>query len=450
MTASNGYFQCAKALATHGVNTNLSDGQTLPLLSAVQAKRLEMVRLRLDHGANPNVATEKFKLPLLAPVDNEGILMVKLLVEKGADIEMEDQTETTMKTTPSSASSFLNKDMLDYLLLMGADVNHVAVGSADINAMVSEPVNWAPINAVYDNTATLRALIEGGTDINYSSGDGTVIFQAARWGYEATVELLLEYRNSLDLDKELIGEEDGENNGMSPLYITCRDSHVGIMRLLLEAGADAQHKTRYGQFPLRLCTEINLSRRDNDGNTALHKIDVSTPLVIVRLLAGNVEVCRYLFSRTASWSGMSGTSSGLLHRAVFSADLDAIKMAIEAGAGVNEIDPRTGETPLYTHLTIRSPSILVVRYLADTCKAAVNRVGGHFKYPIMQACKKSDLEIICFLVDTGADPEARDKLGRTAVHYTAAIGDEEDVEQILRSSKIGVNQKNNDGWTPLM
>ncbi|KAI0544424.1 ankyrin repeat-containing domain protein [Xylaria curta] len=547
VAVSSGYFQCVKALTTHGINTNLSDGQTLPLISAVRSKRLELARLLLLHGANPNITTEKFKLPLLSAVDNDDLLMIKLLVEMGADVEMEDQTDTIMKTALSSAASFLNKDMLDYLLLIGANVNHIAVGSrsplfaatwygridnlrtllrhgADPNAVVSDPVNWTPINAAYDNLVTIRALIEGGADINHCSRDGTVLFQASRWGFEATVELLLEFRNDLDLDKELIDEEDGENNGMTPLCIACKYNYVGIMRLLLEAGADAQHKTRHGQFPLELCIEsapqglpdqslrqlleyhprINLGQRDDEGNTALHKIDAATPLAITKLLvnagadvrtfndkgytalmvaleAGNIEVCRYLFSKSVSLSGTSNISPGLLHRAVFGANLDLIKMVIQAGADVNEIDPRTGETPLYTHLT-GTPSIAIVQYLVNTCKTDINLAGGDLGYPIMQACRTTNLEIIRFLVEAGADVnvkdragrspihlfyytgsndvnilvdhganlEAKDKLGRTALHYAAAIGDEKDVEELLKSSSIDVNQRDNDGWTPLM
>ncbi|KAI0184788.1 ankyrin repeat-containing domain protein [Xylaria flabelliformis] len=542
-----GYFQCVEALTTHGINTNLSDGQTLPLISAVQSKRSELARLLLLHGANPNMTTEKFKLPLLAAVDNDDILMIKLLVEMGADVEMEDQTDTIMKTALSSAASFLNKEMLDYLLLMGANVNHIAVGSrsplfaatwhgridnvrtllrhgADPNAVVSDPIHWTPINAAYDNLVTLRALVEGGADINHCSRDGTVLFQASRWGFEATVEFLLEFRTDLDLDKELVDEEDGENNGMTPLCIACKYNHVGIMRLLLEAGANAQHKTRHGQFPLELCVEsvpqglpdqslrqlleyhprINLSQRDDKGNTALHKIDTLTPLAITKLLvnagadlntanhkgytalmvaleAGNIEVSRYLFSKAVSLSGTSNISPGLLHRAAFGANLDLIKMVIEAGADVNEIDPRTGETPLYTHLT-GSPSIPIVQYLVDTCKADINLASGDLRYPIIQACSLSNLEIIRFLVeagadvnvkdcagrspvhlfyytgsnevdilvDHGADLEATDKLGRTPLHYAAAVGDEKDVEELLKSSKIDVNQRDIDGWTPLM
>ncbi|RYC54519.1 hypothetical protein CHU98_g11694 [Xylaria longipes] len=525
-----------------------SERRIVPLITAAAFGYVKCAEALINHGANTNLLQDEM-LPLHAAVYNKDIPMVKLLVEKGVDIEMQDQIDTTTKTALSIASAGLDGDLLEYLLGMGANVNHIAVGShspllaaawngrvdnvktllahgADVNAVVSVAGNWAPVNAAYDSPATLKALIEGGANINHCSRDGTVLFEASHWGFEATVELLLEYRNDLDLDKELIDEEDGGNNGMSPLCIACRYHRVGIMRLLLEAGADAQHKTRHGRFPLELCIEfahhqelpdqalrllleyhprINLKQRDNDGNTALHKIYTSTPLAIVKLLvnagadlstvnnkgytalmiafeAGNVEVCRYLFSKTGSLLGTSGTSPGLLHRAVFSANLDLIKLVMEAGADVNEIDPWTGETPLYTYLTTESPSILVVRYLVDTCKANVNLEGGELKYPIIQAYRKSDLEIIRFLIEAGANVNAkdhagrspihfvyysghndidvlldhganlgaRDKLGRTAVHYTAALGDEKEVEELLKSSKIDVDQRDDDGWTPLM
>ncbi|KAI1312005.1 hypothetical protein F5Y03DRAFT_390975 [Xylaria venustula] len=57
---------------------------------------------------------------------------------------------------------------------------------------------------------------------------------------------------------------------------------------------------------------------------------------------------------------------------------------------------------------------------------------------------------IVFLADHGADIGARDKLGRTAVHYAAALTDEENIEKLLDISGIDVNQRDDDGWTPLI
>ncbi|KAI8966464.1 hypothetical protein F5Y11DRAFT_343524 [Daldinia sp. FL1419] len=52
--------------------------------------------------------------------------------------------------------------------------------------------------------------------------------------------------------------------------------------------------------------------------------------------------------------------------------------------------------------------------------------------------------------ELGADLEARDKLGRTAVHYVAALGDESDLENLLGESEIDINDTGGDGWTSLM
>lgn len=540
-----GYVKCVKALTTHGINTNQPSGEMVPLLTAVMNKRLEIARLLLSHGADPNFATERFRSPLLAAASNENIPMVKLLVEKGADLELEDQTGAELKTVLCSAAAGNNKDLLDVLLDMGADVNHVAAGSssplvnaawnsevdnvrtllkhgANVNTAVPNPPDWAPINGAYDSVPTLKALIEAGADINHNSSDGTVLYLASRWGFEATVEALLEYRRDLDLDKAINDEILEEDDGMSPLCVACKYNRVGIVRLLLEAGANAQQESPHGNFPLALCVQhppqelpeqtlralleypsrVDLKQQDNAGDTALHKIRRGTPLAVVKLLvnagaeldmtnhegytplavaidAGNVEVSRYLLSKIDS------PGSGLLHRAIFGGNQALIQMMVEGGADVNEVDPRTGETPLYAYLTGSNPSLSIVRYLVDVAKTDVNLASTNLRYPIMQACKFFNREIVHFLVEAGADVNvkdasgrspihvlyysqhhdyddidflvehgadlrARDKLGRTAVHYAAALADEDDIETLLDLSGIDINQADDDGWTPLL
>lgn len=426
---SGGYLKCAKALATHGINTNLPSREIPPLLTAVYDKRLEVARLLLNHGADPNLSTERFKLPLLVAVDHGDIPMAKLLVEKGADIELEDQTSSKLKTALCTASSGSNKDLLDVLLAMGADVNHVVAGSfsplvgaawnrridnvrtllkhgANVNAVVSYPLNWAPIIAAYDDVPTLKALIEAGADINHYSSNGTVLFAASCWGFEATVELLLEYKHDLDLDKGIDGEDDGEGGGLSPLCVACKYNRVGIVRLLLEAGANAQHETRRGNFPLALCVEhspaelpdqtlrvlleyhsrLDFKQQDNAGDTALHKIREGTSLAVVKRLvnagaelditnnegctplavaitAGNVEISRYLLSKMAS------PGSGLLRRATSGGNLDLVQMMVEGGADVNEFDPRTGDVCSSCRIKPESPNRSVpCRHCQSRCQ----------------------------------------------------------------------------------
>ncbi|KAI0971287.1 ankyrin repeat-containing domain protein [Xylaria arbuscula] len=218
-------------------------------------------------------------------------------------------------------------------------------------------------------------------------------------------------------------------------------------------------------------SKIDLTQQDHAGNTALHKIRKEIPLAVVKLLdnveadlntinnegytplavaieVGNTEVSGYLLSRTGS------KGSGPLHRASFHGNLDLIKMIVERGGVINEVDSRIGETPLYTHLRGSSPSLQIIQYLVDTTKADVNMASTSRRYPIIQACKKYDRGIIHFVVEAGADVNVKDipedKLGRTAVHYAAALADEEDLEKLLDLSEIDVNQRDDDGWTPLI
>ncbi|KAI0117939.1 ankyrin repeat-containing domain protein [Nemania sp. FL0031] len=268
------------------------------------------------------------------------------------------------------------------------------------------------------------------------------------------------------------------------------------------SGVEDVPELRLREFSADDVVDYDVDQKDDD---ALHKINTSTPLAIVKRLldaganlgavnhreytplmvateAGNIEVCRYLFSKRASSADVKATASDLLPLAAHSGSSELIQMMVEAGADVNQTDPRTGATPLYIYLTTESPDFTVVQYLVKTGKADVNLGGNDLKYPIIQACKTCGLQIIGFLlksganvnvedhegrrpihvfyyfnctgidllIEYGADLEARDKLGRTVVHYAAALTDEEVIEKLLKLSNIDVDVEDADGWTPLM
>ncbi|KAF3022967.1 Ankyrin-2 [Neopestalotiopsis sp. 37M] len=544
-----GYHRCVEAILSY---TDLdSDFKDAALRAAVEEEELETARILLQDGANPNITTGEVEVPLLTAVERNDISMVKLLIEHKADLEIENEIESSKKTALISAAAMEGKEVLELLLDAGADPNHICENSrsplvsaafateienvrlllakgADVSAVGEGTENWAPINAAYDDTEILKLLLEAGADINHCSDDGTVLFQAARWGYDTAVEFILRHPDKADLELALVDKNDPNMDGMSPLCIACKFGRVNIMRLLLEAGANARHQTANGSFPLGIsiqnattqeepeltlrvlfeyCTRIDLQQCDNNGNTALHYIQATTPVSVVKALFNmgadldavnmsamtpflvavseeNLEVCKYLLSKSANLtSPISGTPSAL-NLACRSNNHDLIKLLVEAGADVNEIDTKTGESPLYACLSTRQPSAEIVEYLVNECGADVNMPGGKLKYPIIQACYKFNVysEIMKSLVNAGADinaqddagrrpihvvhdngfidiqdllsigadPNARDMLGRTAVHYAAAAGNEKAVKVLLNESGVDVNETDIDGWTPLM
>lgn len=73
------------------------------------------------------------------------------------------------------------------------------------------------------------------------------------------------------------------------------------------------------------------------------------------------------------------------------------------------------------------------------------------KTPLHHGCETGDAFVVKLLIENGADPEARDNCGRTAVHYAVSAGKSE-VLPILaegRDEKKLMRMKDHGGRTPL-
>ena len=73
-------------------------------------------------------------------------------------------------------------------------------------------------------------------------------------------------------------------------------------------------------------------------------------------------------------------------------------------------------------------------------------------YALHQVAKTDDYKKATALLNTGADPNAKDKSGRTPLHYAAEQDAHQTVKVLLdnrRTSRARVNSKDEDGFTPL-
>ena len=69
------------------------------------------------------------------------------------------------------------------------------------------------------------------------------------------------------LGKDNCNVSSEDNDGMTPLHIACQSGHTKIAGLLLDRGADIDHKNAEGSTPLNLavrarCKETVTSSRD--------------------------------------------------------------------------------------------------------------------------------------------------------------------------------------------
>lgn len=493
--ASHGYVQCVQILLQHKADVNFTVPNSTALLQAVHNDLIELARMLLIHGAEPNLTTELIELPLIIAADRDNVAMVELLLDHHADIEKESETNDLPNTPLAVAARYSGMEVIRCLMRRGADINHVGKRScspfwsacwrkppqlelvkelleagADINAPSGDPtvLNWSPIHAAYDFPEILATLLGAGAKINQISADSsTVLYLASKWNHQDSVHTLLAYKgkDEIEIDREIFDEPDTEH-GMTPLCIACQKGHVGIMRLLLEAGANPAHRMPTGGFPLLLCLEADvdgkdiehtvrmlleylpcdkLNQRDNDGNTALHTIRAAHQVPVVRCLVNmgadmsaqnnkgftpfqraihvdNPEVAAYLLSKGADIHADSSGTGSPLRLACRAASLRMMKLLIEAGAEVNEQDKTTGESILQTCIVDGSrDKVELVQYLVEDRKVDVNVGGGHFKYPIINNARTDyiDSDIVAtLLVHNGADVNAKDDAGRRVIHHS--------------------------------
>ena len=143
-------YEIVAAFGRHGVNMNLGTASQTPLYYAVEQNDTKMVKLLLEAGADPSLATEDGGFPLV------------------------------------SALSY--PETLDLLLKTGSDPNAV---DRDGN-----PVLFEALFAVSAEAA--EALIEAGADVNRPGADGRTPLTRARDGGAEAIAKLLESHGATD------------------------------------------------------------------------------------------------------------------------------------------------------------------------------------------------------------------------------------------------------------
>lgn len=127
--------------------------------------------------------------------------------------------------------------------------------------------------------------------------------------------------------------------------------------------------------------------------------------------------------------------------------LDIAYALIAAGASI-EIGEKFKWQRKPIHLAARIGDLRLVKEMVTRCPKCVHSVDAMLFTPLHWAAIKGRLEVVQYLVESGAHLNVRDDRGRTALHR-AAENDHLDVVCMLIKEGALVNMQDNFGWTPL-
>lgn len=115
--------------------------------------------------------------------------------------------------------------------------------------MIAEEGHPLHVAAAGGDVLTVCTLLDEGIDVNAMDDHGLTALHRAVWvGHQGMVRVLIESGADINA-KRVVGEV---GNAWAPLHLAAVNDRVECARLLLEAGADPDPKDEYGQTPLFL------------------------------------------------------------------------------------------------------------------------------------------------------------------------------------------------------
>jgi ankyrin repeat protein len=447
---------------------------------------MQALKLRADLAANNPAAGTADAAASAAPADSDEdreIQRIQQMIQNSPDLI----------NAPGDGGTPLGKaahngwqKVAAYLLDHGANVN------------VADPrAGGAPLvlAVAAGNKAMVKFLIERGADLNFKGQNGdTPLHLAAQKGFPAVTEVLLASHADVNVQN---------SSGATPLFAAVQGSQLKIVQMILAAGATVNLKDGHGwtvlNYAIGASPEIfqALLAAGTDPNT--EDLDGRTPLSYA--VERDSSVVKLLLAAKADPNG--GKLDAPLLGAIEKQDTNSAELLLQAGANPNAMGKISGilpfdgafigygtsaasVAPLYFAIAKgQLPMVkLLLKYKADPngsqiegrpflfsalsdtnileamldaganieLRAQPTKVGGSWSdwTPLAAAAaKQQNVGAVKILLKHGADPNARDATGNSALHYAAWVVADEEVFTSLLDHKANPNVRNNDGKTPL-
>jgi ankyrin repeat protein len=444
VNAVNAYGVNAMLLAAESSNTALielllksgakatsanPDGETALHLVA-RAGNVEAAKLLLAHGAKVD-ARETFggQTPLMWAAARRHAPMVELLASKGADVNARSMVRDYQRVaTAESRAKFLDRGGFTPLLYAVREnckdcVEVLLKHKADVN--LPDPANVPPVSIAMmnGNWDVAKRLVEAGADVNQWDIFG-----------QSPLHVAVGYMNTRGDNNPLDSDAQNKANG--------RD----LVKLLVERGANPNQALFY-----------KAPGRDSGVGRGL------TPF-LAACASGDIEIVKLLLAHGANPKLATADGQGAIILAVGSRTggtanpgaVSATGVAFESGQGITTT--RAGgavpEDRTVTLIKLLASSGADVKLVAKRHFLQRTRGGSALHY----AVRGGNKAIIAVLLDLGADINAKDEDGLTALDYAMGRGyvpflqlakaPNKDLADALRARGANVELAKTPDWPP--
>jgi ankyrin repeat protein len=280
-------------------NATVDQERNTVLMVAAANGRASLVEALIEAGADVNAQNRNGATPLMSAATQGDAAIVRELIEANADVHHQDGGGDTALSLAAAAGHEAN-----VTLLLDTGARPEAINRAFINA------------AQYSEPAIARLLIARGADVKKAGPEALVraITQdSTSDGANDNVKFLL----------DVVGDVSGQDsNGWSSVHLAASEGNSGLMRLLLEKGADVNRACECnGYSGARNWTPLQMAAR-----------------------RGRKTVVELLLARGADLRHANSVGATPLHSAVESDTPAIVQLLVDKGADIQARDKK-GRTP---------------------------------------------------------------------------------------------------------
>ena len=483
--AIKGDAELAQMLIYAGGNVKATTrlGGYSPLILAAREGHADVIAALLAAGADPKATTATGTSALMLAAASGNARAVTMLVENGADVNAK---ENVMQQTPLMFASAYNRvDAMKALIKGGADIK-ATTKVVDLAALTSPEEEFfrqqqqqqggqgGPAGQQVGRGGQGGPAAQAGQGGQGGQGGGgrfgpqtgkagvdrqfrfnelvayqggmTPLLMASRQGHLEAAQLLLDA--GAPVNQVSAGDK------TSPLLIAIINGHFDLAKYLLEKGADPNIASDNGAGPLYATLNVQWAPKALYPQPRAYQQQTITYLEMMKLLLEKGADANARLKKKVWYSGYNFDLSGVdeigatpFWRAAYGADVDAMKLLVKYGADPNIPSmkpagrPRTGDGGRETvedksglpPIPVGGPGVTPLQAAAGVGYGEGFAANSHRFAP------GGMLAAVKYLVEEmGADVNAADHEGNTALHQAAARGDVEMIQYLVSK---GANAK---------